>query len=186
VSYDLILWRGRPTRPPAEVWRALAAHQPVEFVMPLRFADVRDAFSAQLGCQVTGGDTGGELIGRAWQLSLTDGDLYIHMTCGWGITDDAAALPSLRAAARRALCSVYDPQTSVYHDAPAFPERAVVVAPATTTPSPPGLAVGAAVHHATFGAGTVLAVTGTGDQAKARVRFAAGEKTLIARVLAPA
>ena len=183
VSYDLVLWRGRPTRPPAAVWRALAAGEPVEFVMPLRFADVRDGFRAHPECQITGSDTGGGLRGRGWECSVTDGDLYIYVTCGWGITEDPAALPNLRAAARRALCSTYDPQTSTYHEAPAFPERPTTLVVAE--PAPRGICVGDAVHHATFGAGTTLAVQGTGELAKVRVQFATGEKTLVARVLRP-
>jgi hypothetical protein len=183
VSYDLILWRGRPTRSASAVWGALRAGLPVEFVMPLRFADVREAFRTQLDCRITGGDTSGGFTGRGWEFSVADGDRYIHVMCGWGITEDAAALPGLRAAARRALCSVYDPQTSVYYDAPAFAEGGarVVVAAAT-----PGLRVGDPVHHVSFGAGTVIAISGVGELAKVRVQFAAGEKTLIARVLAPA
>jgi len=44
----------------------------------------------------------------------------------------------------------------------------------------PRIAVGAAVTHAKFGTGTVLAIIGEGASLKLKIRFATGERTLAA------
>ncbi|HEU5084971.1 MAG TPA: UvrD-helicase domain-containing protein [Acidimicrobiales bacterium] len=53
-------------------------------------------------------------------------------------------------------------------------------APATTGAEALGLQVGDDVHHATFGDGVILDISGSGDKAEATIRFAAaGEKRLL-------
>lgn len=187
MSYDLIFWRGRPTQPPTEVWNALYEKEPVNFVMQLAFADVLAAFRTIYGADLQVETAERRISGRGWEFGMEEGDYYLHVTCSWALAEDEVAIKKLQQAGRAAGCSMFDPQTYQYFEAPALIERPKRVTATPVAPSTPAWpCIGARVAHARFGEGVIASITGEGDTAKVRVMFADGEKVLIARVLSPA
>ena len=180
MSYDLIFWRGRPDGSAERVWSALYNRQPVNFVMPLVFADVRAAFEAELKGDLRVDEKTGEIQGRGWETTLHDGDRYIHVVCSWQLAQDRSAIVQLKRAGQRAGCSMFDPQSSAYVQAPAFPKSAPEPAPtavAAAAAAAPEFAIGGRVSHPTFGEGDISAVLDD----KLRIKFATGERVLLSR-----
>jgi len=178
LSHDLILWRGRPRETPAEVWKALRAGDAVEQVRPLVRAEIIQAFR-----QVYGSKTltiqEGRIAGTGWELQIDDGMLHLLVSCNGTGEEVAAMTPKLTSAARKAWCSIYDPQSGDYLQTQVFALRPTHRRREPAPVVPPRFPKGAGVVHATLGTGKVLSMDGD----KVHVRFDDGDKVLLARVL---
>jgi hypothetical protein len=146
VSYDLAIWcSARSVRDPHALWRALyrgnhaallaagltARELPPDPAPALSYDDAKAmvtpldperivaAFRREYGdtgVEVERNGTTTEVNGPRWHLSFGDHAYYLHVTCGWGVANDPAALAKLRRAALRARCSTYDIQAETLHE----------------------------------------------------------------------
>jgi hypothetical protein len=132
MSYDLIFWRGRTPTDASKTWNALHAGEDVDGLQLLRSADVVDAFRAEFEQRIRVGD--GRIEGPGFELAVTDGARYLHVTCAWQLIqtfDGRTILARLRAVAERLGCHAYNPQTEELR--PAITPKAYATSPAASS-----------------------------------------------------
>jgi hypothetical protein len=105
------------------VWKALAGGDQVKFVAPLSAQQLTCAFADEFGSRVAirERDGGFDIIGRGWEGYAKDGEMFLYLNCDWDLARDDEWLTQIVRAGLRARCTVFDPQSGCWWDAPLEP-----------------------------------------------------------------